>query len=117
VESSLKQHEWGRVILHQAGKSSSLASDIGASVAQATGSVSTLLGTLTAVLVVLFIALYVAVEPETYINGFMRLVPANNRDRARDLIRPSARRCAGGLSAELRPWWWSARSPRWDCGS
>jgi predicted PurR-regulated permease PerM len=86
VESSLKQHEWGRVILHQAGKSGSLASDIGAIVAQASGSVSTLLGAFAGLLVVLFIALYVAVEPGTYINGFMRLVPANNRDRARDLI-------------------------------
>lgn len=86
VESTLKQHEWGRVILHQAGKSGSLASNIGAIVAEASGSVSTLLGASAGVLVVLFIALYVAVEPGTYINGFMRLVPSNHRDQARDLI-------------------------------
>jgi predicted PurR-regulated permease PerM len=117
VESYLKQHEWGRLILDHAGKSGSLASDIVAIVAKAGGNVSALLGALAGVLVVLFIGLYVAVEPETYIDGFMRLMPSYNRDRAHDLISAIGETLRWWIVGRVTAMVWSTGSPRGDCGS
>ena len=49
-----------------------------------------------AVISIVFLALYLAVSPDTYVRGFLRLVPVNRRDEVEDFV--------NDLSGRLRGW-------------
>lgn len=56
-------------------------------ISQAFGIVSGTLGAIGSAIVIFFIGLYLAVDPATYRDGLVRLVPPPRRDRARDVLR------------------------------
>lgn len=57
---------------------------------------SAAVGIITGIVAAVFLALYFAMDPNTYIRGVLRLVPAEKRDTARELI--------DVLSVRLRGW-------------
>lgn len=96
IQDKLMQYEWGRNLL--AGRPG--ARDILPPVSEIVGSIkgifSTTLGTLTTVLIILFIGIYTAADPNVYIDNGLRLVPKENRKRAREIVR--------SIGAAMR-WW------------
>lgn len=57
---------------------------------------STAIGFITNVIIILFVGLYLALDPQRYIRGLLLLVPASNRNRAKDIL--------DTLAATLRQW-------------
>ncbi len=59
----------------------------GSTIAQRLGGIfSTTVGILGSVLIFLFLGIYLALEPETYIKGFVKLVPPDRRPRAQHVL-------------------------------
>ena len=54
--------------------------------ARITGIFSSTLNILINILIVLFVGLYTAYEPQQYIDGFIRLIPINYRERTKEII-------------------------------
>lgn len=65
---------------------------------------NTVLGALTGVLLVVFAGLFLAVQPATYVDGFLALVPAEARDRLRSALAEAGatlRRWIAGMSVSM----------------
>ncbi len=95
IRRDLEEYEWGRWLLEQS-------PDLGRALAQGsfpsriTDLASSLFDLLLAIVIMLFIGLYGATEPNVYLNGLVRLVPIDRRDRAREVF--------SALTFNLR-WW------------
>ena len=59
---------------------------------------------LTTVLMVLFIGTFLALDPQTYRQGFLVLVPASHRRRTAEVLQRSTRLSGGGPSVDSSPW-------------
>nr|WP_281415424.1 AI-2E family transporter [Pelotalea chapellei] len=51
-----------------------------------TGALSSVFGIFADIIIILFLGLYLAAQPETYINGIIKLVPISGRQRARQVL-------------------------------
>jgi predicted PurR-regulated permease PerM len=90
VEQELQQYGWGRQLLNQipdvGAITDRLLNSSGGIFAQITGIFSTTLNILANVAVVFFTALFLAMEPQTYIQNTVRLVPKSYRPRANEIM-------------------------------
>ena len=95
IRNDLEEYEWGRWILEQSPQ-------LGRAIAQGnfpsriTDLASSLVDLVLAIVIMLFIGLYGATEPNVYLNGLIRLVPLDRRDRAREVF--------AALTYNMR-WW------------
>lgn len=85
IRQQIQSYKWGQAALARMEVSRLLPSrsDI---VAQITGVASTTLGAIANLFVILFVGIYGAIEPDTYRNGFIRLIRPTRRDRAREIL-------------------------------
>lgn len=90
LQTLLEQSTWGRTILDQipgdADISRFLTTGTGSIFARATGVVSGTLAALANLFIVLFVGIYLAIEPSTYVDNGLRLLPIERRPRAREIL-------------------------------
>lgn len=67
----------------------------------ATGALGSTVGALGNILLAFVVGVFLAISPRTYVNGLMRLVPLNRRDRARDVLGETESTLAAWLTAKL----------------
>ena len=96
LSGELNKYEWGRWVLEQAPELKDLVPRRSDLLTRITGVFSTALSAVGAVFVVFFIGLYLAAQPRMYLDGLVRLVPLDKRDRARDVT--------GQIGTALK-WW------------
>lgn len=82
----IERYAWGRQLLAQVPTTGELLSDKSNVLARVTGVFSTTFGLIAGVVIVLFVGLYLAADPQLYAGGLVRLVPANKRGRAREVL-------------------------------
>jgi predicted PurR-regulated permease PerM len=69
----------------------------GTSIARRIGGIfSTTIGILGSLMILIFLGIYMAIEPQTYVNGIVKLVPPDRRDRAHEVF--------SALGTTLRRW-------------
>lgn len=85
LRASLEGHGWGRWLLERTQDSADRLTGRDA-LGRAGGLFSSTAGTLASVIVFLFVGLFVALDPETYRDGALRLVPLTRRARARVVL-------------------------------
>lgn len=88
LETQLGQYRWGRQLLERVPSVENLDQWLAARpnlLSHVTGFFSTTFGLLADLVIILFIGVYAAVEPDLYRRGFVRLVPALGKDRAREV--------------------------------
>lgn len=93
----IENHAWLNSLVERFDKSSMLNQE---TFSRFTGLFSTALGALTGVLIIIVNALYFSIEPTVYVNGLVRLLPMDKRDRTRQVL--------GRLAHALR-WWMIGR--------
>lgn len=86
LEAQLAKYSWGRQTLDVAQEADQYLPETDTLARKALGIFYTTAGALSSVLVVLFLGACLAIEPETYVGGFVRLVPKPRRQRARDVL-------------------------------
>ena len=103
IRQDLGQYEWGKRLLQESSGAGSFLAHVQDLWGGIAGLFSASLNILVGAIVVLFVGLFLSVRPRRYVEGFVRLLPPRNRDRARN----SPRRCtavsAGGWSAAASP--------------
>jgi predicted PurR-regulated permease PerM len=85
LRASLEGQSWGRWLLERTRDSAHGVSGRDA-LGRAGGLFSSTAGALASVIVFLFVGLFVALDPETYRDGMLRLVPLHRRARARFVL-------------------------------
>jgi predicted PurR-regulated permease PerM len=85
LQRYLRQHPWGRRFLESQPAEGLIAGRVDI-LGRVTGVVSSALGLVANALVILFVGLYVAIDPVTYRDGAVRLVPPRWRGRAEDVL-------------------------------
>lgn len=96
LETQLQQYSWGRTLVNELRQPSGLVSQAGGMLSKVGSVFSITIESLLYAWVVLFCGVYLAVEPEFYVDGFLRLVPVSKRPRARVVLRE--------IGTELRHW-------------
>jgi predicted PurR-regulated permease PerM len=86
LEERLRQYGFGQWLLSQTPSPGEFISE-GSILAKVTRVFSTTFGALASLLVILATGLYMAVAPDVYTEGVIRLVPVENRARAREVLR------------------------------
>lgn len=94
----ISQYNWGRLIMEQIPSWQSIIDTFTTRpvLARLGGIFSTTLGVLINLGVVLILAIYLAVEPNLYLNGFIKLFPLDRRERVQDIL--------GTMGETLRRW-------------
>jgi predicted PurR-regulated permease PerM len=90
LEARLGQYSWGRPIAQEIPSLSQLGQQIASTsdaFARITGIFSSALSFLSSVVIAFFITLYLALEPKTYRDNFLRLIPLGKRARVRDTLK------------------------------
>lgn len=96
AEQRLANHPLGQRILEWVPQNTAMMPD-GTTIARRLGGLfSTTLGILGSGMILVFLAIYLAIEPNTYIQGCIRLVPPDRRARAQEVFR--------ALGTTLRRW-------------
>jgi len=100
LRGSLEGHSWGRWLLARTRDSADrfTGRDV---FGRAGGLFSSSAGALASVVVFLFVGLFVALDPETYREGVLRLVPLNRRARARFVLGRTAHVLQGWILGQL----------------
>lgn len=93
---SLADTGWGRSIGENLPSAADLITAIPAALQRAGGLVSTTLGFFVAAAFIAFVAVCLAIEPQTYVSGFVRLFPIDRRDRVSEVL--------AEIGAVLRRW-------------
>lgn len=96
VQSQLEHYSWGKALLSKLRQPSGLVAQAGSLASKVTNVFSVTVESLLYVWVVLFCGFYLAIEPQWYIEGFVKLMPAAKRPRTRVVL--------GEIGAELRNW-------------
>lgn len=96
IQERVGRYEWGRRILVRLPSTEDLMPDRADVLARVTGVFSTTLGALANFVIILFVGLYLAVSPGLYTRGLVRLFPAAERNRAREVL--------NAVGAALRGW-------------
>jgi predicted PurR-regulated permease PerM len=82
VRQRIRNHPMGQRVLQWIPQDATVLPD-GTTIAQRLGGIfSTTIGMLGSGMVLLFLGIYLAIEPQTYINGCVKLVPPDRRERA-----------------------------------
>lgn len=100
LEGKVKRYEWGRWMLEKSSESAELIPKRRDLFGSITGIVSGTLGAVGTAFVIFFTGLFLAIQPRLYIEGIVKLVTIQKRDRAREVI--------GQIGAGLR-WWLVAK--------
>ena len=92
------QYNWGKLIIEQIPSWQSIFDTFTSRpvLARLGGIFSTTLGIAINIGVVLILAIYLAVEPNSYLNGFIKLFPLNKRERVQEVL--------GTMGETLRRW-------------
>lgn len=85
MEKQIQQYEWGRQLFNNSGFAE-LYQRIPNAFSKAGLFLSSTLGIVVNIVVVLFVGLYLAANPYLYIDGFLKLLPQNNRARGREVL-------------------------------
>lgn len=86
LEQRLARYDWAQRVLAQAPSVDELINGQTNIFSRVTGIFSTSLGVLTNFAIVIVIGFYLAANPGSYSNGFVRLIPPDNRPRAREVL-------------------------------
>ncbi|MGE3269472.1 MAG: AI-2E family transporter [Chloroflexota bacterium] len=86
LNQTVSRYAPGRQVLQEMPQPAELLPDRSDIFSRVTGVFSTTLGVLANVVIVLFLGLYLAVEPSTYRDGVLRLVPPARRQRACEVL-------------------------------
>jgi predicted PurR-regulated permease PerM len=89
LEALLEEYSWGRTLLDQIPDNIEFTGFLTSGttfLTRATGIVSSTLGTLANLFIVLFVGIYLAIEPQTYVENGLRLLPVDRRPRAREIL-------------------------------
>lgn len=82
----LEQYQWGQALLARMPSAGEMASGQGNILARVTGVFSATFGMLANIFIILFVGLFIAYEPNMYVNGFLKLIPRQKRDRGREVL-------------------------------
>lgn len=82
LQTRMERYEWGRATMDAAGNAGEYLPEPEALVRRVAGMFSTTFGAVGALLVVLFLGICLAIEPRTYRDGLLHLVPLPRRARA-----------------------------------
>lgn len=98
LNQRIAQYNWGKLILEQVPSWESIIDTFTSRpvLARLSGFFSTTLGAIINVSVVILLAIYLAVEPYSYINGFVKIFPVTKRGRVREVL--------GTMGETLRRW-------------
>ncbi len=96
LQGQLEHYGWGKTLVAKIHQPSGLLAQAGNLVAKATSVFSITIESVVYVWVVLFCGFYLAVEPDWYVQGFLKLIPRQKRPRAREVL--------GEIGHELRNW-------------
>lgn len=86
LQDYLRDTSWGRRVLASVPTDLRLPRVDGEVVGQVTGVFSTAIGFVTSTLVVVIVGIYLAAQPRVYVDGMVRMVPAERRGRAREVF-------------------------------
>jgi len=86
LKGEMARTETGRWLLSELPTAKELNPDGQAVMARISGVFSTALSAVVGVVVVFFVGLYLAAQPRMYLNGTLRLVPPNRRERGREVL-------------------------------
>lgn len=101
AQQRISNHPLGQRLMDLFPQETSLLPD-GTTIARRLGGIfSTTLGILGSVVIVVFIGIYLAIEPQTYVNGCVRLVPPHRRERARQVFARLGHTLRGWLLAKI----------------
>jgi len=85
IQDFLYRYEWTRQLLTGADIDASTLTQ-GGFLSQLTGAASATINLIASFFIMMFIALYLAFEPETYLNGLIRLFPLERRERLQQVL-------------------------------
>lgn len=94
VRAWLGQHSWGQSLLERLRSPEDLLSSLpisGSTVGQITGAFSAAVTSVVNTLIVLFLGIYLAIDPRLYIDGVVRLVRPERRQRAGEVVQQLGR--------------------------
>lgn len=80
------QYQWGQTLLAQMPSPSEITSGQGNIFGRVTGMFSATSGILTNIFIVLFVGLFIAYNPKMYIDGFLKLIPQQKRERGHEVL-------------------------------
>jgi len=84
LQKAVSEQPWSRWLQNL--RFDRLQPDVPRILAGATGVFSTAFEAVANILVVIFIGIYFSLQPEIYLQGFLHLIPKQNRDRAKQLL-------------------------------
>jgi predicted PurR-regulated permease PerM len=96
IREALDETEIGRVFLRALPEPEALVQSATNVATRTAGIFSTIIGAVSAALIILFIGVYCSLDPSLYVNGMLRLIPIDKRERAHQILR--------ALTHVLR-WW------------
>lgn len=96
IRENLEQSELGRHVVSQVTAAAQSLGKSGSWLGRASGLFSSILGVAGGIVAILFIGLYLASAPSLYVGGLVRLIPIQNRSRARQVL--------GSIHNDLQHW-------------
>lgn len=84
IRAFLEEYEWGRQVI--SGFNFDLDAVSGNVLSGISGAATATFSALASLFIVFFIALYFALDPDTYVRGFIRLFPLQQRERVEDVL-------------------------------
>lgn len=91
IGSRLRQAPWGAALLATVPSLEQIVSSSGGILGPVSGFFSTTLGAITNTVLIIVAGVYLAIEPAPYVRGVARLVPAERRGQAKQLLNAVAR--------------------------
>jgi len=86
LSNTIQQTSWGRYLMQKGPSAADIAASTGKLFSSLASVFSKTVDVVVGTLVVLFVSLYTAVDPQLYIDGFLRLVPKRSRRRTRQIL-------------------------------
>ncbi len=86
LQSYLESYGWAKNLVGKMPPFEKMFADASSMLTQAFAIFSGLLGALGSLLIIVFVAIYFAAQPGVYINGLLKLVPFNKRQRGRQVF-------------------------------
>ena len=84
--NTIQQTNWGKYLLQKAPSAADVAASTGKLFSSLGSVFSKTINVVVGMLVIFVVTLYTAVNPQVYVHGLLRLVPKNNRARAREIL-------------------------------
>ncbi|HET7624443.1 MAG TPA: AI-2E family transporter [Verrucomicrobiae bacterium] len=96
LQDQLQHYSWGRELMRNLQQPKGLFSQTGAIVGKLRGIFSITIEGVVYIWVILFCGYYLAAHPDVYVDGFLKLLPARNRKRGKEVLEQ--------ITIELRGW-------------